>query len=367
MTGKTLFREMEINRTYIREVLLQSINEKVAKNGKPYVELEMSDGDSAIVARKFDTCLTDLTGIGIEEETVVTISVKVSLYNGDKSYTVEEILISDCLDVSIDDFILKADIDIEKTWQQLICNIKCSHTPSSRDEIFEPLSTMTLRILNANKRKFIHSAAGKSVHHNVIGGLLQHTAAMVQEAMFTALNYPSLDKELLVCGAALHDIGKLREMKTSKTGHVEYTSDGRLLGHSSIGIQLIEYYNDVDGSEDFIPDGERVLLLEHLLASHHGSLECGAITEPAIPEAAVLHAIDMMDSRIDIFKKAYKDMDPGEISANIFALRNSAYKTKSKRVQPETPKKSEEKKDTKDINEFFIVGEDDESYDEVPF
>ena len=326
MTGKTNFKEMDLNKTYAREALLLSINEKTAKNRKPFVELELSDGNSIITARKFDTTLNDLKCDGVETENVVTVSIKASTYNGDRSYTVDDIYPSDFAAITLDDYIIKADIDFKKTWNQLICNIRCSHTPSERDKTYEPLSNLTLRLLNSEKDKFMHSAAGKSIHHNVIGGLLQHTAAMVQQAMYVAINYPTLDRELLVCGAALHDIGKLQELKTSRIGNVEYSADGRLLGHALIGVMWVEETAMNWPGEYLLCDCDRVTLLEHMIASHHGSLEFGAITEPAIPEAAVLHALDMIDSRVYIFDKAYKDMDPGEISRNLFALNNSVYK-----------------------------------------
>jgi len=328
MTGSTSFKEMELNRTYAREALLLSVNEKMARNDKPYVELELADGESIITARKFETTAADLENEDVKIETVVNIAVKVSLYNGDRSYTIDDIYPNRYGDISIDEFIVKADIDFEKTWTQLICNVQSSHVPSERDDLIEPISNVTLRILKDKKEAFMHSAAGKTIHHNVIGGLLQHTADMVQEAMFTVYNYPELDKELLICGTALHDIGKIQEMKTSKVGHVEYTPEGRLLGHALLGILTLEYYGEINCDDERIPDVDRLSLLEHMIASHHGNLEFGAITEPAIPEAAVLHAIDMMDSRIYIFKETYKDMDPEELSANIYALKNSVYKPK---------------------------------------
>ncbi len=367
MTGKTSFKEMDLNKTYIREALLLSINEKMARNGKPYVELELADGERIITARKFDTSAADLDYADIKTEDIVTVSIRVSIYNGDRSYTVEDICPNTYADITIGDFIVSADIDFEKTWRQLICNVQTCHTPSDRDDRFEPISNVTLRILKDKKQAFMHSAAGKAFHHNVIGGLLQHTADMVQAAMFIGINYPSLDRELLVCGAALHDIGKLKEMKTSKVGHVEYTMEGRLLGHALLGILLIDYYAEIIGDDERICDMERVTLLEHMLASHHGCLEYGAITEPATPEAAVLHALDMMDSRIYMFNEAYKDLDPMELSGNIFALKNSVYRPKL--LVPKTVVKTVTPKTDTDIEDFIeIRGEDyDESMDDIPF
>ena len=186
--------------------------------------------------------------------------------------------------------------------------------------LWATFAVLTEELLEENKEVFMHVAAGKLIHHNVIGGLLYHTVMMVAEATGTCAVYNNLDRELLICGAALHDIGKVKEMTTSALGHTEYTPAGRTLGHALLGIMMIQEKFDEDVLR-FDPD--RVELLEHMLASHHGSLDFGAIVTPAIPEAAVLHGIDMMDSRVYIFNAAYRDMKSGDLSSNIYALENS--------------------------------------------
>lgn len=205
--------------------------------------------------------------------------------------------------------------------------------PCEDDAKYEPIKDLTLRLLRDCKESFMHSAAGQSIHHNVIGGLLQHTSEMMFEAMVTATNYQELDRELLLCGTALHDIGKLREMTTSPTGHVEYTDEGRLFGHAAIGIEMINSYAEFG---NYNP--KRVTLLKHMLAVHHGQCECGAITEPAIPEATVLHAIDMIDSRMYISQDAYKNIEEGEMSGRVYPLGNcTVYKAEVSKpiVEPE--------------------------------
>lgn len=154
----------------------------------------------------------------------------------------------------------------------------------------------------------------------------------LREAAATADVYPCLDHELLVCGAALHDIGKIREMTTSPTGHIEYTEEGRLIGHAAIGIMIIEDWAELSGCSPI-----RVKLLQHMIAAHHGQQEIGAVVEPAVLEAAVLHAIDMIDSRIYIFNEAYKNMEEGAMSGNIYALGN---KTAFKPI-PMVPERSQ--------------------------
>lgn len=338
------FNEMEVGGTYSTYLLLQAVTEKTAKNGKTYVELELCDGNETVIARQFDSSKHDLVCFGIDEESVVFVSIKVDLYNGARNYTITNISGNYEDDITVCDFIVRAPIDFEATWDELIDTIRSCHKTSEEDIAFEPISVMTERILDNAKDVFMHWAAGKMIHHNVVGGLLQHTAFMVREAAATADVYPSLDRELLVCGAALHDIGKIREMTTSPTGHIEYTEEGRLIGHAAIGIMIIEDWAELSGCSP-----RRVKLLQHMIAAHHGQQEIGAVVEPAVPEAAVLHAIDMIDSRIYIFNEAYKNMEEGAMSGNIYALGN---KTVFKPV-PIVPTESQEEDEPDEDFDLF--------------
>lgn len=315
----TKFKDMELGRTCETYAMLESINQKVAKNASCYVELVLCDGESCIIARQFNTETSDLMGIGIADPCVVRVCINVGTYNGNRSYTVSYIALGDDAGLGLEDFIMKAPIDQEVAFNQLIENIKESHVNSYEDTMFDSLASLAIDILNENKVDFIRASAAKSIHHNVIGGLLYHSATMVEQAIKVIDTYPALDREILICGAALHDIGKLQEMQTSATGKTEYTTDGRLLGHAAIGIMILEDSATRLGS--FNP--ERVKLLQHMIAAHHGQLEYGAITTPAIPEASVLHALDMIDSRAYVFENAYKDMVEGSISENIYALNGS--------------------------------------------
>lgn len=321
------FNDMKVGGQYNTVALLQAVTEKVAKNGKPFVELELSDGAVVIIARQFDCCESELIINGIRPEIIVYATIKVDVYRGIKNYTVIDIIENPFPDASIDDFIIKAPIDFDKAWATIIKAVDKSHKVCEDDLKYVPIKELVLKILNDYKSEIMHSAAGKTIHHNYVGGLLQHTYEMVCEAMITSLNYDNLDGEILICGTVLHDIGKLWEMKTSPLGHVEYTPEGRLLGHAAIGMQIVDEY-----AKFALYDSERVRLIKHMIASHHGQLEMGAIVEPAIPEAVVLNAIDMIDSRMNIFSKAYTEIDSGEMSGNIYALGNcSVYK-------PDAPK-----------------------------
>ena len=313
-----MFSDTEIGNTYSLTVLLTAITQKKARNGNPYVELFLSDGDSTIIARMFDTTAESLSYCGVKEGIIVDILLKVDTYNDSKSYTCNVISPTSST-VDINSFVPTAPIHLEDAFDYLLEMVRDSQ-PSEKSPYYESLAVLTEELLEENKEVFMHVAAGKSIHHNVVGGLLYHTVMMVAEATGTCAVYNTLDRELLICGAALHDIGKVKEMTTSALGHTEYTPVGRALGHALLGIMMIQEKFD----ENVLRfDPGRVELLEHMLASHHGSLDFGAIVTPAIPEAAVLHGIDIMDSRVYIFNAAYRDMKSGDLSSNIYALENS--------------------------------------------
>ena len=130
--------------------------------------------------------------------------------------------------------------------------------------------------------------------------------------------YTDLDAEMLIAAAALHDIGKIVELKTTMTGEADYTIDGRLFGHTLIGIQMIE-----KAAEELGVKCERIRLLEHCIAAHHGKAEYGAITVPATAEAQALNILDTLDAKMYQFEDAYRSVDCGMLSGKIFALDNT--------------------------------------------
>ena len=318
-------KDMELGRNYETYVMLNSYVQKTAKTGNEYLEMNISDGDIEVIARHFSIEAKDLETVGIKPESVVRVCINANMYNSSRNYTITYIAVCDDESLSINDFIRKAPIDIDEEFDYIVNAVKNSHVICEEDICFDSISELTVKLLEKYEHEFKMASAAKTIHHNVVGGLIYHTTSMVKQAEKVIENYSELDKELLICGTALHDIGKIYEMETTNTGHTDYTDKGRLLGHATLGIKMIEEMKKECGCVE-----ERILLLEHMLASHHGQLEFGAIVTPAIPEASVLHALDMIDSRLYIFNSEYENMDEGKLSGNVYALdNNSIYKAYS--------------------------------------
>lgn len=141
---------------------------------------------------------------------------------------------------------------------------------------------------------FLTSPGGISIHHNYIGGLLEHTVGIMAQATLYADMHPALlDKDLLLTGAFLHDIGKTREIYWEIAR--ERTTEGKLLGHIAIGLSLLE--EKLRNLKSFPAD--LALLLKHLILSHHGTLEWGSPVRPSPAEAIVLHLLDNLDAKVN--------------------------------------------------------------------
>ncbi len=142
------------------------------------------------------------------------------------------------------------------------------------------------------KERFVRSPAAKGWHHSYVGGLAEHLYDMARVAMAVAEVYDEVDRDLLVTGVLLHDLGKMSELAVGN--HIDYSDRGRLLGHISIGVSLFEEY--LRGIEDF--PSELEMKLKHMILSHHGQLDHGSPVVPMTVEALLLNFIDNMDAQV---------------------------------------------------------------------
>ena len=167
--------------------------------------------------------------------------------------------------------------------------------------------------------RFRRAAAARNNHHARRGGLLAHTARMIQSAQALLPVYPQLNSDLLITGTLFHDTGKLWETCPPAQGFgIVSELRGELMGHLSIGIELVNaLWRDLpkEGWEQLQPRSEEVRLhLLHLIAAHHGQLDFGSPIVPKTPEAIALHLIDNLDARIEMFDEVYsrgQETSPG--------------------------------------------------------
>lgn len=148
--------------------------------------------------------------------------------------------------------------------------------------------------------------AGVKAHHAYMGGLIEHVVGMAEVADRVCLLYPTLNRDLLLLGVLLHDLGKIRELSWDPT--LAYTDEGQLLGHINIAIEMLN--DKLKATETRLGrpvDTEDVLRLKHMILSHHGTREFGSPTIPMTPEAIALHHIDNLDAKLHEFTRSIAD------------------------------------------------------------
>lgn len=187
----------------------------------------------------------------------------------------------------------------------------------SVDVLADPrLRLVSQRFLELYGDRFLRTAAARTYHHARRGGLVEHVAQMMRAASALLSVYPNLNADLVITGVLFHDCGKLWENHYPKNGFtMPYHEMGELLGHIPLGIELInklwrDLANDDVVSADWegvLPNAEEVRThLLHLVASHHGTLEFGSPIVPKTPEAMLLHFVDNIDAKLEMFKEGYE-------------------------------------------------------------
>lgn len=218
--------------------------------------------------------------------------------------------------IKIEDYVLSAPEKAEDMYSEIlkyIDRIKNSE-----------INGIVSKIIEESKEKLMFYPAAKSNHHAIRCGLLYHVLTMLRSADRLSEVYTYLNKDLLFAGVILHDIAKLEEMDSSEIGIVsDYTIEGQLLGHIIQGIKRIEKVGEEVGASK-----EVMMLLQHMLLSHHYEPEFGSPKRPMIPEAELLHYLDIIDSRMFDMNKALDGVEKNNFSDKVWVLHNrKVYKT----------------------------------------
>lgn len=183
--------------------------------------------------------------------------------------------------------------------------------PFFYDETGDPICAIAADLADKFHREYRSYPGAKSNHHAYIGGLMEHTYGIYRMAQHACYVYPYLDRNLMLAGAFLHDIGKIQEYDLANSGLVSnYSVAGNLLGHTVIGINLITEAAKKHGVEN----DPRIMALLNMIAAHHGNREWGAVAEAATPEAIVLHMLDNLDAKLEIYRNNLAGLEVGEVT-----------------------------------------------------
>jgi 3'-5' exoribonuclease len=203
--------------------------------------------------------------------------------------------------------------DVGELWKQLEAAVQSIANPDLKRLLDALLADAELA------KAYREAPAARQLHHAWLGGLLEHVVSLLGLADSVAAHYPLLDRDLLVTGVILHDIGKVREL-TWETGF-DYSVEGVLLGHIQMGANLVD--KTIAGLPDF-PERLRTLVL-HMILSHHGKLEFGSPKLPMTPEALALSFIDDFDAKMraiesEFEKAAREGRRLDELTGKVWAL-----------------------------------------------
>jgi len=263
-----------------------------AKNGATYLSLKLTDKTGEIDGRLWDNA-DDVAG-RFEKDDFVRIKGIAANYQGSMQIKMKTLEKVDDSRVDIANFLECSKRDINEMIGELhkmTAGLSNDHLKRLMDSFLKDAAFM-----EALKR----TPAAKTLHHNFIGGLLEHVLELVSLAKDVAKHFPSVDLDVLLVGAFLHDIGKVKELSVRKS--IEYTTEGRLIGHISLGYEMIvEKIHTLPGFP-----AELTMLLKHIMLSHHGEYEFGSPKRPKIQEAIIINYLDDLSAKINNFQATLK-------------------------------------------------------------
>ncbi len=278
---------------------------KSKKSGELYLSLILADRSGQLQANMWDNVNDAISAF--DQDDFVKVKGVIHKYNGRWQLTIHKMRKLSEAEVDYADYLPKTSKDVEQLWRTVLDYVESFENPWLKALLQEFLCDEA--IVAAYKT----APAAKSLHHAFVGGLLDHVVSLFNMCDLAVRNYPQVNRDLLLSGAFLHDIGKLHELAYQRS--IAYTTKGQLLGHMIIELGMLhEKIARVPGFPD-----ELKLLLEHMIISHHGQYEFGSPKLPMFPEALMLHYLDDLDSKLESMRAQFEreaDLDTPWTSYN---------------------------------------------------
>ena len=294
--------------------LVLTKQQRTTKTNKPYLNLILGDKTGQLEARVWDPTDQRIAK-DFDRGDIVKVRGCCSRFEDRLQVKIEQLRPAQPGEVEKTDMLPATGYDVNDLWRQLGNFIESMANTDLKALLRAILSDPSIATA------YREAPAARQLHHAWLGGLLEHVVSLLRLGERVAAHYPLLDRDLLLTGVILHDIGKIREL--SWDIGFDYTIEGVLLGHIQMGVDLVE--KAIAGLPDF-PGRLRTLVL-HLILSHHGKLEYGSPKLPMIPEALVLNFIDDLDAKmqavISEFDKSEREgRSPDELTGRVWSLDN---------------------------------------------
>ena len=300
--------EMEAGSVVGQFFIIESCTKKNKKSGEPFLSFVLKDRSGKINANYWNPSKGEIGYYSSND--IVYLEADVESFSERLQLNIRKIRKKNDNDpVSIVDLIRSSPRSGESMYGEII-----SYIDKYVDN--EDVKTLTKAIYEDNREKLLTFPAAISFHHSGIGGLLEHTIGVMRGVFYIYQGYKYLNKDLLLAGAALHDIGKLFEYNQNETGLLkEQSVDGALVAHLIRGAMVVEEYGKKLGL-----DPEITQLIVHMILSHHGKPEFGSPVTPRTPEALVLHMVDDMDAKLYEMEEALSKTEAGSLTERVKAF-----------------------------------------------
>jgi len=270
------------------------------RNGQLYLQFELSDRSGSVGARMWNA--SESLYRSVENGDYVYVEGTTQLFQGSLQLIATRLQRIEPSEVNEEDFTPLCAVDVDRLALRL-------------GELLRSVSTPALRNLaecflldDAFMHKFTRAPAGIKHHHAYLGGLLEHTVNLMEVVQRIAPCYPQLDRDLLLLGAFLHDVGKVDELRYDR--ELAYSDEGQLVGHLVLAVSLLEAKaREAERLSGEPFPAETLLCLKHLILSHHGEYEYGSPKLPMTLEAVALYCLDNLDAKIAAFSQLIRD-DP---------------------------------------------------------
>jgi len=298
-----------INGIYI----LKNVELKVAVNKKTYLDIIFCDNTGDISAKLWDA--DEEIFKSLKTDKLYYVNARVDTWRDSLQLSINKIQLADEEDQKrISEFVPSAPL----TPQEMLDEIYSYAAKISNTE----MRALVMKLLDEKEEKLIYYPAAKSLHHSIRSGLLYHIVRMLRSAEALSGVYEGLNTDLLYSGIIIHDLAKIGELTSNNLGIAEYSKEGQLLGHIVLGVIELEKAGNELGVSD-----EIMLLLKHMIVSHHYEAEYGSPKKPMFLEAELLHHLDLIDARIYDYQNATKNIEAGQFSDPVWSLdRRSIYK-----------------------------------------
>lgn len=301
--------EHQVGETVDMFLLIKQATKGITQQGSPFMTLILQDKSGDLEAKLWDT--GDEQARIYQPAVIVKVGGEIHEYRGKNQLRIKAIRpAKEEEGVSIADLVPSAAKSKEELFEELMQFFFEMKNPQ--------IQRITRHLLKKHQHDFTLYPAATRNHHDYVSGLLDHVVSMLKLGKSIAEQYPTLNKDLLYSGIILHDIGKVVEL--SGPVGTQYTVEGNLLGHITIMVNEIS-----KAAEELEIEGEEVMLLQHMVLSHHGKEEWGSPKRPMLKEAEILHYIDNIDAKMNMLDRVMSKTAPGEFSERVFALDNRSF------------------------------------------